>query len=178
MREFVLQFPPAEIRQRSDAYPYGVEEAAAMEAGRKIAAGTFSLEVLEPIFVWKVKDRRPDLREGNTLTDVKEALMLATLAKNVRSSISVLASLDGVGIPVASAIMTAIRPSMYTVIDMRAIGALGLDDKIGSYGRLNYYMTYLRHCIEDAKTHGVTLREYDRALWQWHEENFGRRSKR
>jgi hypothetical protein len=75
--------------------------------------------------------------------------------------------LQGVQVPVASAILTAIDPERYTVIDFRALEALGCDSKDRS---VNFYLAYLKTCRQLASKHGVTLRNLDRALWQWSNE--------
>ncbi len=72
--------------------------------------------------------------------------------------------LQGVAVPVASAILTAIYPERYTVIDFRALEALGSKTTDRS---VNFYLAYLTHCRQLAKAHHVTLRALDRALWQW-----------
>jgi len=46
---------------------------------------------------------------------------LALAARTERSAISVLRGLAGVDVPVASAIMTAIDPKRYTILDFRAL---------------------------------------------------------
>jgi hypothetical protein len=80
----------------------------------------------------------------------------------------VLLGLRGVAVPVASAILTAIKPSRYAVIDFRALESLGcksLDRTI------DFYLRYLRFCRSLGEQQNVDLRTLDRALWQWSEEN-------
>ena len=57
-----------------------------------------------------------------------------------RSPIAVLCGLTGVNVPVASAILTAIYPSRYTVIDFRALEALGTNTSDRS---LRFFLYYL-----------------------------------
>jgi hypothetical protein len=71
-------------------------------------------------------------------------------------------------VPVASAILTAIDPKRYTVIDFRALEALGIKRASPS---VDFYLDYLKHCRQLAKTHRVSLRDLDRALWQWSSEH-------
>jgi hypothetical protein len=63
----------------------------------------------------------------------------------------------------ASAILTAMFPTVYTVCDILASAALGQKD----YGSLRYYVAYLSACRRMAAQHGVALRDFDRANWQW-----------
>ena len=91
-------------------------------------------------------------------------LRLAVCAKTDRAAIAVLLGLQGVRVPVASAILTAIDPKRFTVVDFRALEALGSENKDLS---INFYLNYLNACRRLAKKHEVTLRDLDRALWQW-----------
>lgn len=52
----------------------------------------------------------------------------------------------------------------YTVIDFRALEALGSDSTDRS---VNFYLAYLDFCRLLAKAHRIKLRDLDRALWQW-----------
>jgi hypothetical protein len=76
----------------------------------------------------------------------------------------VLCGLSGVAVPVASAILTAIDPTKYTIIDFRALEALGTVTTERSVG---FYLKYLCVCRNLAERHGIGLRDLDRALWQW-----------
>jgi hypothetical protein len=65
----------------------------------------------------------------------------------------------------ASAILTAIDQDKYTVIDYRALEALGVPDVDPD---LNFYVRqYLPECRRLAAEAKVSLRTLDRALWTW-----------
>jgi hypothetical protein len=81
--------------------------------------------------------------------------------------VAVLCGLRGVEIPVASAILTAIDPERYTIIDFRALESLGVKS---SWHTVDSYLAYLEQCRELARQNTVSLRELDRALWQWSKE--------
>jgi hypothetical protein len=49
------------------------------------------------------------------------------------------------------------------VCDFRASHALG----IKNHGSLRYFVAYLAACRELAARYGVSLRDFDRANWQW-----------
>lgn len=166
---FKLQFDPAEIPGLVKDYNCS-EDVAALEAGRRIANGDCSRANLIAIFVWKTKRRGISRIERNTDKEIGEALSLATHAKEDRIKIATLRGLHGVEIPVASAILTAIDPERYTVIDFRALAALGVSATSPS---LNLYISYLRKCRELAFSLHVGLRDLDRALWQWHKNENG-----
>jgi hypothetical protein len=69
-----------------------------------------------------------------------------------------------VNVPVASALLMAVYPDEFTVIDRQAYKTLGAEfiEPI-PYAE---YLHYVRFCRNEAKSLGVSLRNYDRALWQ------------
>ena len=94
------------------------------------------------------------------------ALRIAVYAETPRAAIAVLTGLYGVDTPVASAVMTAIRPETFTILDFRALEALGNPTNDRS---LPFYLAYLI-LYQPAKCWRMQLRELDRALWRWSEE--------
>jgi hypothetical protein len=88
----------------------------------------------------------------------------------------ILCLLEGVGHPMASAILTVWRPEEHTVLDYRAVealqelakrGVLGSDPPEGRRGALPGYWTYLQAYRPIAERLGVTFRDLDQALWKW-----------
>jgi hypothetical protein len=74
----------------------------------------------------------------------------------------------------ASAILTAMFPTLYTVCDFRASHALGQKD----FSSLRYYVAYLAACREMAARYGVSLRDFDRANWQWSKDQTKKKMKK
>ena len=160
---FELQFDPADIPRLATSY--GPErDDAALAAGGRIRGGEFTRKNLSEIFDWKTKGRGRSRLRGNSDEEITDAIRLAVSAKTERAAIAVLLGLNGVLVPVASAILTAIDPERYTVIDFRALEALGSKSADRT---INFYLTYLDACRKFAKAHRVPLRDLDRALWQW-----------
>ena len=56
------------------------------------------------------------------------------------------------------------RTERYTIIDYRGLEALG---EKRTWHTVDSYLAYLEHCRKLARENGVSLRELDRALWQW-----------
>src|SRR5262249_29969502 len=104
----------------------------------------------------------------NTDADIADALKLATLAHSDRCAMAVLLGLHGVAVPVASAILTAINPARYTVIDFRALPSPGYKEPDRS---IELYLAYLSFCRDLADRHDLPLRTVDRALWQHGKEH-------
>jgi hypothetical protein len=166
-RAFELQFAETEIAALAERYGYA-EDSVALRAGESIRSGHCSRENLSHIFQWKTKGRGISRLTRNTDHEIQDALHLAVSAETERAAISVLTGLFGVDVPVASAVLTAINPERYTVIDYRALEALGQKTSNRS---VDYYLAYLAACRHLAAKHRVTLRNLDRALWQWSLEN-------
>jgi hypothetical protein len=74
-----------------------------------------------------------------------------------------------VEVPVASAILTAINPERFTIIDFRALESLAITDR-QAYYTIDFFIDYLQFCRGLANQCRVGLRTLDRALWQWSKE--------
>ena len=134
-------------------------------AGRCLVNRPFRLACVVMIVLWK--SHRPLwLFVQNKPSDVEAAIKAAieaTDAGDVRRALTALMTLKGVGLKMASAFLTAMFPTLYTVCDFRASHALGQKD----YASLRYYIAYLDYCQRTAAQHGVSMRDFDRANWQW-----------
>jgi len=159
---FTLQFPAAQIPRLAQRYTYA-DDSDARQAGQRIAAGDFSRENLRMIVAWK-SSRSTGLLAKNSDADIADALRLAVGAETERAAVAVLPGLRGVEIPVASAVMTAIHPERYTILDYRALEALGVSR---SFYTIDFYLEYLACCRGLARKRPGGLRELDRAMWQW-----------
>jgi hypothetical protein len=161
---FRLRFPIGDIRSWAEFWHPDNDDA--FNSGRRLASGDFSKskEDLYEIAIWK-SPRRAALIRDNTETEIAEALRFASNAKEARNAFAVLMGLRGVGLPMASAVLSLIDPNRYTVIDWRALDALGAKDWNAD---LNFYLEfYLPKCLELASNANVNLRTIDRALWTW-----------
>jgi hypothetical protein len=162
--EFELQYDPADIRELEAEYMRSSkEDDEKMErAGKRIANGEYSRLNLEAVCRWK-SARRIGLLDLNTDAEIARALYRAINAADVKEAVYSLTPLAGVGVKMASAILTAIDPEHYTVLDFRALEALGLEDSED----VDFYVQYVDACRTMAKGYGVTMRALDRANWQW-----------
>jgi len=165
-------FSPRLIKDDAKAlceeYNYG-NEADFEKAGEAIRNGDYGRQHFEAIFRWKTKNRGKSRTLKNSDSEIAEALRIAVVLKSPKLAISVLRGLAGVEIPVASAIMTAIKPKDYTILDFRAAEALG--EEPGQTWSIPYYERYLAFCKDLAAEWGMSLRDLDRALWMWSKKN-------
>ncbi len=161
---FQLQYDPADIPKLARKYmAVSAEDDGKMEdAGRRIARGDFSRSNLEVICGWKSR-RRVRLLKDNTDAEIKEALKSAVNATDVKSAVLSLTTLAGVGVKMASAILTAVDQDRYTVLDYRALEALGVEDS----DDIDFYVLYVEACHNMSKKYGCGMRTFDRANWQW-----------
>ncbi|MGA2084008.1 MAG: hypothetical protein ABSG60_00640 [Terracidiphilus sp.] len=182
MEQFQLQPPKEKLQELADRYVQNKaemeRETLAFDAGARIRQRK-STDVkgdLETIVKWKSPRSVHYICENST--EEVQAAIDAAISKpeNVQEAVSALTKLTGVGLPVASAILTTIFPDQYTVIDFRALEALGHDQ-----AGVEFYRQYLEHCKSLAKSLGESseiqiqsgypaeteLRVLDRALWQW-----------
>ena len=74
----------------------------------------------------------------------------------------------GIGLPIASAILTVCYPNNFTVVDYRTKNSFK-DLKIEIQGdpavNLNAYFEYLRICQKKKEEYNLSLRDFDRALF-------------
>src|SRR3954471_2131104 len=148
-------------------------ETEAFEAGTAIRNGDYTLGNLEAIVRWK-SERAVHYLIGNSSDSIRRALEVAAAPEaSTHEAVAALTTLHGVDLPVASAILTAIFPERYTVMDCHVLQALG-------YPRqdVQFYEDFLAFCNHMVTAgavpeHGVEaempLRSLDRALRQWSE---------
>ena len=170
---FVLQFAPSEIDGLVARRLTNVDEENASKAGSSIAAGNYDRQNLEVIVDWKIENRFlarvMSYLDHNTDADIANALRSAIAASAEKSAIQILDRLHGVGVPVASAILTTTLPERYTIIDVNALKALGVSDELKD--EIDYYVAYLQKCRGLAMQFNISLRTMDHALWQWGHEH-------
>jgi hypothetical protein len=181
-----FQLQPAETDLQELAEQYWQEagekehelEKAAFEAGEAIRNGDFTLANLEAIVRWK-SERVVHYLIANSNEKIKQALAAAAdPGASTETAVKALLELHGVDIPVASAILAAIFPERYTVLDFRALEALG-----HARHDVRFYEEYVNFCKHLAESNIVKpqselpaptpLRALDRALWEWSRSHSG-----
>jgi hypothetical protein len=178
MAYFELQPADTDLQQLAEEYweKSGEKERelekAAFEAGAAIRAGEYSLGNLEAIVRWK-SERVVHYLIGNSEAVIRRVLAKAAAQEtSTRDAINALTELRGIDLPIASAILTAIAPERYTVLDFRGLEALG-----HARHNVEFYEEYLAFCKhladcgivkEQSDLPGPTaLHALERALWEW-----------
>ena len=153
--------------------------------------GSVSVDELRKISHWKLQGGRNDANiEKNAPAAVEQHTRAAFGATTDTEAIDVLTDLSGIGVPLASTVLTVTDPDTYAIIDYRAFRGLVaanpelVDPEMGGYGgyaefiehfrnyltkasAYEYYMTHVRGIATDA---GLSTREVDMALWAFDKE--------
>lgn len=175
---FQLQPPEADLQHLADEYwqqtgekDHELEQAA-FEAGAAIRNGDHTLANLETIVRWRCEHAVHYLI-GNSNEKIRAALSVAASPQaSTADAVHALTELHGVDLPIASAILAAIHPDRYTVLDYRSLEALG-----HARHDILFYEEYVAFCKRLAESNIVKpqeglpaptpLRTLDRALWEW-----------
>jgi len=175
-----FQLQPAEMDLQQLAEGYWQEagererqlEAAAYEAGEAIRNGEYSLPNLETIVHWK-SERMVHYLIGNSSESIRSALTVAASPQaSAEEAVNALVALRGVDISIASAILAAIYPERYAVLDYRALEALGhARHDVRFYTEYNAALQRLAECgmvtPQGDLPAPTALHALERALWQW-----------
>ena len=178
MSQFELQPPEAELQKLAErCWEKSGErehqlESAAFEAGASIRSGEYTLANLEAVVRWK-SERAAHYLVGNSEAKIKNALGIAASNDTpTHKAVEALMELRGVDLPIASAILSAIAPEHYNVLDYRALEALG-----HARHDVEFYAEYVAFCRRLAERGLVKpqkdlpgptpLHALERALWEW-----------
>ena len=98
---------------------------------------------------------------------MKEVTRFALSTKCDKAAIESLTILDGVGAPTASVILHFFHKRDYPILDFRALWSVSLID--GDKYNYSYalWSEYVDFCRKKAAEAGVSMRDLDRALWQY-----------
>ena len=178
MAYFELQPAEAELQQLAEQYwqKSGEKEQqlerAAFEAGESIRNGEFTLANLENIVRWK-SERVVHYLIANSESQIRKVLAVAASPEtSTRGAINALTELRGIDLPIASAILATIAPERYTVLDFRALEALG-----HARHDVEFYVEYVAFCKHLADCGVIqpqpdlpgptALHALERSLWEW-----------
>lgn len=178
MAYFELQPAEADLQELAEQYWQKIGEKeqqleqAAFEAGESIRNGDYSLANLETIVRWK-SERVVHYLIANSEAQIRKILAIAASPETSTSdAINALTSLRGIDLPIASAILTAIEPERYTVLDFRALEALG-----HARHNVEFYVEYVAFCKHLAECRVIqpqpglpgptALHALERALWEY-----------
>lgn len=124
------------------------------------------------IIIWKSNRAKTKVLKGiigskKTIKQITGDIYINS--ENKEKLLEYLTNIDGIGIPIASAILSVCFPNDFTIADYR-VGTsikdiLGIEIKT-SYWTIPKYLEYLKCCLEIKEKFNLkTLRETDTALW-------------
>jgi len=138
---------------------------------------------LRKIGKWKAGGRIDHHLRKNSESAVEQQSRLAFQAPRDEEAVEALTELTGVGVPVASTILTMANPTNFAVIDYRAVRALGVVKPalLDSHNYSQYaefmecfreptvdgYRFYMEIIRDIAQREGLSTREVDMALWAY-----------
>jgi hypothetical protein len=132
------------------------------------ARGYFTREEFLSVCDWKQRKRKRHETEKNSERDIREATQEALSSANERGRIEPLVALRGVSWPTASCFLHFGHADPYPILDRRALQALGVTPP-AAYG-FQFWWDYVHFCREAAARAGLSMRDLDRALWQYSKE--------
>jgi hypothetical protein len=153
MNQFKLMFPQSQIERLADRYQFE-DDGKALRAGAQIRKGQYTRSNLLAIFDWKTKGRGRSRLYKNTDQEIADSLALVFAAKTDRAAVAVLLGLNGVQVPVASAVLTAIDPQRFTIVDFRALEALNVKRPNIT---IDFFLAYLNECRKLARQNKVSF---------------------
>jgi len=162
-----LIFPESQIEQVARRYDSAADMEIVAIKPEVQRLGYLDKQQLMQVARWKAP-RSAGYAERNDGSYVREITSWAFKAENERSRIEVLTVLDGVGWPLASAILHLFHESRYPILDFRALECVGL--KVPSQYSFSFWWPYVLFCREVARRNRVDMRTLDRALWQYSKE--------
>jgi hypothetical protein len=165
---FALRFPIEEVPQWATRYGYLGPETERLETivgPRSRQAGLITKPDFLDICEWKSVRQRPRYA-ANSAELIEEATRIALSARDERIRIGVLLPLRGVGWPVASTLLYFAHRDPYPILDFRALWSLGVDKPPFVFD-FAYWSAYVAACRRTAAAAGVAVRQLDRAVWQY-----------
>jgi len=122
------------------------------------------------IVIWKSNRSKTKVRTGiekggKTIRTITSEIFRS---KTLEQKLDTLISIPGVGISIASAILTVCYPDDFAVVDYRAHASLkkfGEETKGDPSINSHAYFDYLNKCKILAHRFDVSLRDFDRILW-------------
>lgn len=124
------------------------------------------------IITWKANRAKTNVRKGLAERNISPAELMGSVRTiSDREKLQTLVAVPGIGVPIASAILTVCYPKRFTVLDYRAWETLYELKRVPSNripsGVDGYFTKYLPVCRRLADDMKISLRKLDLVLWGW-----------
>ncbi|MGE5277768.1 MAG: hypothetical protein ACM3SU_12290 [Acidobacteriota bacterium] len=167
MTRFRLRFPVRQVARWAAAFSDPDDAGIERLAARARRRGCITKADFLRLAAWKTSRSRRRV-ERNTESFVRAVTRTAMATPEERLRIEVLTLLDGVDWPTASVILHFCHREPYPVLDYRALWSLGVE-KPPAYN-FPFWRDYTLACRSLAARASCSMRELDRALWQFSKE--------
>jgi hypothetical protein len=179
MPEFSLRFPKSELPEWAKGYAY-VDDDRVLEIGeRSRRAGYYTREDFLEVCEWKTRGRVRRHYQRNSEEDVRRVTRMALSCADepTRLWTFVAPGLVGVQMPTASVLLhfassdprsTVTADKAYPIIDFRALWSLNCEKRRDTF---EFWWGYVQACRALAAECGVSMRDVDRALWEYSNQN-------
>lgn len=165
-----LRFPESEIGSWANLYTEHQREENRMREQYLIdirrdvlVRGYLTQQELHTIARWK-SPRRAALTLENTDVFIREITEGAFTSIEDWTKLLTLTQLQGIGLPTASAILH-LFDKKYPILDIHALWSVGKPWKKRS--AYPFWLEYITFCRDIADRNGVSMRDFDRALWKY-----------
>lgn len=170
--EFTLRFKISQIHAWAECYPAEsdahVEKVIAPSVRKR---GYFKQDEFIELCHWKTPRSQQRIM-SNPEGFIKDVTHTAFTTPNERLRIEVLTLLNGVSWPTASVLLHFGYDDLYPILDFRALWSLSVDASRVRYN-FDFWWKYTQFCRKLAHDASVSMRELDRALWQYSKTNQG-----
>lgn len=159
----------SKLRSIAGRYPAEYDhEIESVLAPQVRARGYFTKPEFERMCAWKTPRSKPKVA-SNSADYIKAVTQTALSTKSEQLRIEILTLLNGVSWPTASVILHFCHAEAYPILDFRALWSLGVEASQVTYN-FALWQEYTEVCRTLAKRSNLSMREVDRALWKYSEE--------
>jgi hypothetical protein len=184
--DFSIRFPKSEVAQWANCYSYtqgGDDDGRVLEIGeRSRRAGYYTRDDFLEVCEWKTRGRPRRHYQQNSEEDVRRVTTIALSIADEKTRIWALVApapgLIGVQMPTASALLHLASADprspltagkAYPIIDFRALWSLNWEKN--RRDTFKFWWAYVQACRALAVECGVSMRDLDRALWEYSNQN-------
>jgi hypothetical protein len=171
VHEFGLQFEAEGIQALAERFEFASDEAATRAGEQAQARACYTKSEFMIVCRWK-SARNAWRAAVNKPAAIRRATATALAANGEDERMRALTSLEGVGVPVASALLHFAFPERNPILDYRALESLAYTSTRTTYSTA-FWLSYLEACRRIAHENGATIRTLDKPLSQ-HSKERGR----
>lgn len=178
--EFSLRFPRSEVPEWAKRYSYPDDDRILEIGERSRGAGYYTRCDFLDVCEWKTRGRPRRHYQRNSEEDVRRVTATALSSADEPTRLWTLvapAGLIGVQMPTASVLLhlassdprsAVTADKAYPIIDFRALWCLNCEKRRDTF---KFWWDYVQACRALAVECGVSMRDLDRALWEYSNQN-------